>query len=213
MFPPAKARWEVLEYLRTRNDGLEHHTEEMLDNGLGSRGRMGWTGIATGLSLEPALRSGGVLGFDTDWKSGTVYGNGTERWPCSSLGWVGAAVRGIVDQLASGKRREVGQGHYKRRAEFMTSQIEVLDCLKDIVGGDWTVEKGDLENCRREAEKRMELGFFDGAMLLKEREILFDEARGLELWEEGEKGKRTRRLEDAVKESLEGGGKVDCGCG
>ena len=172
-------------------------------NANGEREPMRWTGLATGCILEPALRPGGVLWFDTDWKGATIYGTGDERWGASSLGWIGRYVRKIVEDVfedgvgedGQARGRRMAEGRYLRRYEFVTSQNGILRCLKslgEVSGEEWTAEKGELNDCEREAEKRMERGFLDGAMMLREPRVLFRGLGNLRATEETT-GARTSR--------------------
>lgn len=189
-FPPCAARAEVLNYLREKSQKNE---------------KFQWTGIATGCLLENGLVDG-LLGFDLVWKSATLYGSGEEKFPCSTVDGVGRAVLDVLKGLEGRYARE-----YLYRSEFVTSQIEILMILEK--GGKWDTGRANVEECVREGDRRMEKGFFEGAMVLLERNVLFGGIGEMGLW--GNNGGKSE-LERAVKgvfERLERDGKADCGCG
>ena len=190
-FPPCAARAEVLSYLR--ETGQENEDFQ-------------WTGIATGCLLENGLVDG-VLGFDLVWKSATIYGDGEEEFPCSTVDGIGRAVLDVLEGLEGGKYAR----EYLYRSELVTSQNEILVMLEKV--GKWDVGRAEIEECVREGERRMEKGFFDGAMILLERYVLFGGVGELKHW--GEKGENFElgRVVKGVFEGLERNGKADCGCG
>ena len=181
VYPPCAARAEVLDYLRLK--GEEH----------GLR----WTGIATGAMLETGL-SEGLLGFDLMWKSATIYGTGEERFAASSLDWIGSTIFGVVEDFQRDRGEEVGR--YIYAPEFLLSQNEILTALKEVEGRKWDAIIADVEECVREGERRMEKGFFDGAMMLLERNVLFEGVGGGEAWKAAPGGTgRNGRLGEVVR--------------
>ena len=116
-FPPCAARAKVLNYLREKCQENEDFQ---------------WTGIATGCLLENELVVG-LLGFDLVWKSGTLYGDGKEKFPCGTVDGIGKSVLDVLEGLGKGKcLRE-----YLYRNEFLTSQSEILMMLEKV--GKWDV--------------------------------------------------------------------------
>lgn len=203
VFPPAEAKWEVLNYLRQRTRNID--TEE---------DGFGWTGLATGCLLEKGLLDG-LPGFDLTWRTATVYGSGDARFPCSTLDGVGKVITEILEDWPKGPRPK---GHIYKHG-FMTSQNEILSALEKTDSKKWDVVNADVDECVREGERRMEKGFFDGAMMLLEPNVLFGELGDLGIWEE-HKAKdlqqRRDKLDVAVRkalEQMERTGKPDCGCG
>ena len=149
----------------------------------------------------------GLLGFDLVWKSATIYGDGEEEFPCSTLDGVGGAVLDVLKGWEGGRYAR----EYLYRSEFVTSQNEILTILEK--GGKWDVSRANVEECVKEGERRIEKGFFEGAMVLLERNVLFSGIGDLERW--GNNGEKFE-LEKVVKgvfERLERDGKADCGCG
>lgn len=198
-FPPCKARGEVLEYLCAKEQ--ENET-------------LGWSAIATGCHLENGLTSG-LLGFDLTWESAAVYGRGDERFPCSTLGGNGEAVLKVLEALQDG----AGVDGFLYRPEFMATQNEILAALENVQGKKWDVVKAEVDECVREGGRRMEKGFFDGAMMLLERNVLFGEVGNVDVWTNrrprglGENGGRLGDVVKTVVAGLERDGRADCGCG
>ena len=149
----------------------------------------------------------GLLGFDLVWKSATIYGDGKEVFPCSTIYGTGRAVLDVLQGLEEGRcARE-----YLYRSEFVTSQNEILMILEE--GGKWDVNRANVEDCVMEAERRMEKGFFDGAMILLERNVLFGGIGEMEHRGHDRENFELERVVKGVFERLERDGKADCGCG
>ena len=162
--------------------------------------------MATGCLLESGLVDG-LLGFDLVWKSATIYGGGEDEFPSSTVDGVGRAVLDVLQGLEEGKYAR----EYLYRSEFVTSQNEILMMLEKIEN--WDVARAEVGECVREGERRMKKGFFDGAMVLLERYVLFGGIGELKHW--GDKGEKSEleRVVKGVFEGLERDGKADCGCG
>ena len=196
-YPPCAARAEVLDYLREK---------------CGQNTGFNWTALATGCNLENGLLEG-LLAFDLQWKSATVYGAGDVKFPCSTLDGVGRAVIQALRGLEEGTSRN----SYFYKAEFVTSQNELLEALERADGKKWDMVSSEVDECVREGERRMEKGFFDGAMMLLERNVLFGGVGDRAVWGmDGDSGEGEGKLEKVVKgvvERLERDGKADCGCG
>jgi len=198
--PPYRARAEVLRYLQDRAKAVEGFS---------------WTALATGCLFDKGLKDG-LLGFDLTWLSATVYATGDERFPCSTLRDVGQVVGAT---LAS--EDDTAKNKYLYRASFMTNQSEILASLRRITDRCWTVGHVEVAECMGEGERRMKMGFFDGAMMLLERSVLFgDDMGNLSAWEQESSNMRSSKdremLDAAVKgvlAELDRDGKPDCGCG
>lgn len=198
-FPPIKARAEVLECLKTRSEAVEG---------------FGWTAIATECLLEHSLLQG-LLGFDLTWKSATIYRPGEERFRCSSIHWIGQSTARVLRDLRAPKSRTT---RYLYEAESLTTQNAILSALERIDGKKWDTVKAVVEECVREGDRRMEKGFFDGAMLLLERIVLFGQTGDVEVWSRSQREcqGREKSLKHAImktKEDFKKNGKGDCGCG
>lgn len=200
VYPPCAARYHVLEYLLLK--GQEY----------GLR----WTGIATGAMLENGL-SEGLLGFDLTWKSATIYGTGGEMWPASTLRWVGEKVVELVERLQENSESKGIEEEYVYKPEFFVSQKKLLAVLEDVDGNKFEAIKADVDECVREGERRMEKGFFDGAMMLLERNVIFGGVGDFDVWKthatQVESDGRCREVVRRVVETLNRDGRPDCGCG
>lgn len=190
-FPPCAARAEILSYLREKGNENENFR---------------WTGIATGCLLENGLVDG-LLGFDLVWKSATIYGDGAEEFPCSTVAGIGRAVLDVLKDLEEGRYAR----EFLYRNEFMTNQNEILMMLEKI--GKWHVGRAEIEECVREGDRRMKRGFFEGAMVLLERYVLFGSIGELKHWEDKREKFELERVVKGVFEGLERNGKAECGCG
>ncbi|KAK3074027.1 hypothetical protein LTR53_003866 [Teratosphaeriaceae sp. CCFEE 6253] len=195
--PPLAERARVIDYLRD----------------LADQGRIEWVGIATGTPLDHGLQSGN-LGFDLKWQSATLHGKGTERFAASSTGWIGRVVSQVVKQW-DGVRNQ-----YMYAAGLVTTANDVLECLERRTGQQWTADRGDVEDCIREAEQRVERGFPDAGMFLMERSVLYDEgldAVGPFIGRDAKPvlGLGEEDVDDVVKSAVHAHkhlGKADCGC-
>ena len=92
----------------------------------------------------------------------------------------------------------------------MTSQNELLMILEK--GGKWNVSRANIEECVTEGERRMEKGFFEGAMVLLERNVLFGNIGNSERWENNGGNFELEKAVKGVSERLERDGKANCGC-
>ena len=197
VFPPGAARAEILDYLKERSGQLK---------------RFSWTALATGCSLESGLMDG-LLAFDMIWNCATIYGTGDESFPCSTSRGLGEAMVQLLKELQEGR----GEGEYFYRCEFITSQNEILEAIEGAEGKSWDVIKVEVDECVREGEMRMKRGFFDGAMMLLERQVLYGELGDMELWEKSKMLKSEEvKLDQVIKvvmDQVDRVGKFDCGCG
>ena len=173
---------------------------------------MRWIGLATGAPLETGLTEG-MLGYDLIWKTATIYGSGEERWAASTLAWIGRTVGALMERIQKGDVIE----EYMYRPEVVTCQKQLLKAIEEVDGKQWDVIRADVEECVREGERRMEKGFFDGAMLLLERNVLFGQIGDVKTWALDQGGvEGEARLKNIVQKILEmyrRNGRPDCGCG
>lgn len=196
-FPPCAARAEILAYLKERCEKSQ---------------RLSWTALATGCLLENGLTDG-LLAIDMTWKCATIYGSGNEMFPCSTLQGVGEAMVQLLKDLQEGR----GRDEYLYRCDFMTSQNALLAAIEGIDGQSWDVIKADVDECVREGKSRMEKGFWDGAMTLLERNVLYGEVGKADLWWKPEMSRKEDvKLDQVIRvviDQVEKNGKPDCGCG
>lgn len=188
---------------------------------LGDAGTITWSAVAVGVVLDRGLRSAN-LGFDLAWRNAGMHGSGEERFAASSAGWIGEVVCGMLDHWEDARVRN----RYLRAAGMVTTANAVLASLEREMGTgrSWTADRGDVEACVREAEKRIERGFPDAGMFLMERSVLYDgrvDAAGAFETEDAKaalglsEGESLEELVRGVVHEYEhhGGKKAGCGCG
>lgn len=151
--PPLREKARVISYLRAQQAKHKSFT---------------WIGVATGCSLEQSLLSGN-LGFDIEWQSATIVGNGNENFAASSSSWPGIVASKLLAHWDELKNRHL------YAAGLVTSANEILGVLREQTGQEWTTGNVDVEDTIHEAERRLERGFPDAGMFLMERSVLFDE--------------------------------------
>lgn len=181
-------------------------------------GKLSWVGIAVGTLLDRGLLSGN-LGFDWGWRSATLHGSGDERFPASSAEWIGRAVEAVVRCW----EHEDVRNRYLRLCGTVTSANEVVKSLEQAMQREWSADRGgDVAECVREAEKRMERGFPDAAVFLLERSLLYDEDLNITPAFEDDRLKRLLGLREESVSGIvrsvvsgfqqDGGKKAGCGC-
>ncbi|KAK5152462.1 hypothetical protein LTS14_008409 [Recurvomyces mirabilis] len=196
--PPSKERARTIEYLRQCS----------------GQGKIEWVGLAMSCLLDHGILSGN-LGFDLKWHSATLHGSGDEHFAASSTPFVGEAVFAAVQHWEEVKNQ------YLHTASMSTTTNTVLAALEVVTGKQWEAGRSDVEDCVREAERRVERGWPDAGMFLMERSVLYDE--GLDalkpFLDHDAKDMLKLRGEDVeglVKEVVHQHkhyGKGDCGCG
>lgn len=195
--PPAREKARVIAYL----------------NSLAADGRMSWVAIATGFPVDHGLMSGN-LGFDLQWQSATLHGSGEERFAASSTAWLGRTVLSVIQQW------DDVQNQYLYISSMITSANELLQCARHVSGKQWEAGRADVEECVREAERRIARGFPDAGMFLMERSVLYDESLAavqpfLQRDAKGRLGLQGESVEEVVHEALhqhDHHGKGGCGC-
>jgi hypothetical protein len=195
--PPYQQRAKTIQYLH-----------EQAENG-----RISWVGVATGCLLDYGIHSGN-LGFEIQWRSATLHGTGDERFAASSSARVGRVVGSIIEHW------ENVQNKYLYAAGTITTANEILQHLEAATGSKWDAGRYDVEDCVREAERRIALGFPDAGMFLIERSVLYDNSLNavqpfIESDAKEQLGLVGEDLDDLVKEALhqhQHHGKGGCGC-
>jgi hypothetical protein len=196
--PPNRERARVIEYLREQ----------------ASSGRIAWAGIATGITLDQGLL-GGKLGFDIKWQSATLHGRGDERFPASSSLWIGKVVAAVIEHW------DDVENQYIYAAGLTISANDIIAALEKETGKTFEIGRHDVEQCVREAERRLEQGFPDAGMFLMERSVLYDTALDAVGAFEREDAKAALELEGERLEQIIHGvlhdkehhrGKPGCGC-
>lgn len=148
-----------------------------------------------------------------------MHGSGEEEFAASSETWIGRVVDAVLG------RWEDVKGSYLYAAGMVTRADALFRSLEHVTGAEkpWTVDRGDSEQCVREARQRIDRGFPDAGMFLMERSILYDDS--LKAWASFAKDDAKAKLGLGEGESLEqiagrvvhehehhGGGKGGCGC-
>lgn len=193
LLPPYRMRFEIQELL--------------------SKKGVPWKAVYTGLCVEDALLPGGLLGIDALWGSATIFppGDGnSQRIAISSYADVAAFIIDIVNE----EIKDSDNSHERWACSARVEINEIIDVVEQELGTTLDRYEGDLVGARKEAVKRMELGFFDGGVALMEKVAVWDsDIDGWESWrEEGKQGwegvvkKIARKVKDG---EADGGG---CGC-
>lgn len=195
--PPYKERARTIQYLEQ----------------LSAAHRLSWLALSTGYCLDHALHSGS-LGFDLTWTSATMHGSGDESFAACSQTWYGHVV------LAAVRNWDLLRDRYLYVPGLISSASGIVTALENATGAKWDVGRGDVDECVREAERRIARGFPDAAMFLMERTIMYDPSLGA-VWPYQDQdakvqlGLEAERLEDVVRAALhqhEHHGKGGCGC-
>ena len=195
--PPCQERARVIEYLRS------HATA----------GHISWVAVATGCWLEHGLISGNI-GFDLKWHSATIHGTGDERFAASSTAWNGRVAAAVIEHW------DEVMNQYLYASGTMTNANDTVRCLEKAMGKKWVTGHVEVEECTREAERRLDRGFPDAGMFLMERSVLYDQTldafRPFREKSAVEKlGLKTERLEEIVEKVVhhhEHHDQADCGC-
>ena len=151
--PPSRERARTIDYLRQ----------------LASNGSLSWVAAATGLTVDWAILSGN-LGFDLKWQSATVHGKAGTCFAASSSAWIGRVISAVIENWTD------VQNQYIYVSGTTTNAEEIIECLEKVTGRDFTIGRGDVDECIHEAERRIERGFPDAGMFLMERSVLYDES-------------------------------------
>jgi hypothetical protein len=193
LLPPYQTRYEIQELLKT--SGLN------------------WRAIYSGLMLEDALKTDGILGIDASWASVVVFTNAETT----------AVAISTYDDVAKAIVRVAiaGEGGAKADNAIYTSSFRVG--LEELVGVvEEEIDKkldryeGDLEGAKKEASERFRRGFFDGGVALMGRVATWDrEVNAWGGWENG--NENDERWKEEVKKvaRLVRSGKIGgdgCGC-
>ena len=196
--PPSRERARIVEYLRE----------------LSQDGKISWAAVATGVDLDRGLLNG-TLGFNLKWESATLHGRGYEKFAASSSGWIGQAVVAIVDKW------EQVENQYLYAAGTVTSADDIIAVIERAVGKTFEVGRGEVDECVREAAKRIDQGYPDAGMFLYGRSVLYDQTLNATRPFKSDDAKNnlgleSQKLEDLIDSVLHQhrhhGGGIDCGC-
>lgn len=178
--PPSKEKGRTIEYLKQ----------------LSADGKISWVAVATGVDLSRGLLNTN-LGFDVKWESATLHGKGGERFAGSTSSWIGRVVLAVIQNW------QAVQNQYIYASGLTTSGDDVVKAFEKATGKEFVASRQDVEECVREAEKRIERGFPDAGMYLMGRSVMYDESVGaVRPFEEddakSELGLKGEKLEDIV---------------
>jgi hypothetical protein len=190
LLPPYQTRFEIQEKLR--------------------KSGMIWRAIYSGIILEDAMRTDGVLGIDVMWASAVIFpGNDDSKVPISTLEDI---AKSILEALSVTEKSE---GIYT--SSFKATINEIVEVVEKEL--DRTVDRyeGNLEGANKEASERMKLGYFDGGVALMGRVAAWDpEINSWAAWKDAEETKQGNWQEEVRRtvRMIRGGdiGGDGCGC-
>lgn len=189
LLPPYRTRFEVQEKLR--------------------RSGMGWRAIYSGIVLEDAMKTDGVLGIDVMWASAVVFpGNETTKVAVSTF--VDIADR-IIEVLGEEGKEDV------YTSSFRATIGDIVEVVEQELDRKVDRYEGSLEGAKKEAAERMKHGYFDGGVALMGRVAAWNPEVGAWAAWGGNEGTRQDEWKEDVKKvvRLVRGGKVGgdgCGC-
>lgn len=138
-----------------------------------------WIAIYSGIVLEDALKTDGVLGIDVLWASVVVFPHKKEsKVALSTYREIAGSIADIVSGRESLERNELYVYSFKMSLEEIVAVVEA-EIKKPL-----DRYEGDFEGAKREAAERMKLGYFDGGVALLGR-VAF----GMMMWTPGMHGR------------------------
>lgn len=172
---------------------------------------LNWKAIYSGICLEEAMKSDGVLGIDVLWGSVVVFPGSETKIAISSTKDI---VKQIVDAVKSDQ-----EGNEVWKAGFRANLDQIVKVVENELDKEIDKYEGLLDGARKEAAERMKMGYFDGGVALMGRVAVWDRSVGAwEGWaEETKDGKESNEWEQKVRKTVksvrEGGiGGDGCGC-
>ncbi|KAH6724489.1 NmrA-like family-domain-containing protein [Leptodontidium sp. MPI-SDFR-AT-0119] len=192
LLPPYRTRFEIQEKLRA--SGLE------------------WKAIYSGIGLEDAMKTDGLMGVDALWASVVVF-PGSEKLKVAVSSTEDVA-RSIIE-VVRGEDKKVGNEVYT--CGFMCTLEEVIAVVEKELEKDVDRYEGNLKGAEKEATERMKRGYFDGGVALMGRVAVWD--LNVDAWGswKGQQGKDADKweggLRKVVKQVRSGDiGGDGCGC-
>ena len=192
LLPPYRTRFEIQEKLRA--SGIE------------------WKAIYSGIGLEDAMKTDGVMGIDALWASAVVFpGFEKTKVAISSYTDIARSILDVVRGKVGNERNEV------YTCGFRCTLEEVISVVEKELEKDLDRYEGDLEGAEKEAAERLKMGYFDGGVALMGRVAVWDQdIDGWGAWKDQE-GKKTDEWESELRnvvrqvrnEDIGGDG---CGC-
>ncbi len=172
-----------------------------------------WKAVYSGIVLEDAMTTDGVLGLDCLWCSVVVFPHEDGlKIPVSTY-------NDVATQIVSAATSEPeSEGNEIYTFGFRASLDELVKLVEKKIDRTFDRYEGLLDGARKEAAERFKLGYTDGGMALISRVAVWDEEVGSwSGWKGKEEGNRVGWEEDVGNAAMkvrtgeigEGGG---CGC-
>ncbi|KAF2490247.1 hypothetical protein BU16DRAFT_147407 [Lophium mytilinum] len=174
---------------------------------------MSWTAIYSGVVLEEAMKTDGVLGIDCLWASVVVFPHDKDLKIAVST--YKDVAKSIVE-VATGRRK--GEGNEVWTCSFQASQDELVEVVEKKLGKELDRYEGLIEGAKKEATERMKRGYFDGGVALMGRVAVWDDGVGAwKGWEGASETGRSGWRDEVGRVALmvrhgEIGGDGGCGC-
>jgi hypothetical protein len=180
--PIFNAKTGTVDYLRSKEDDIS------------------WTSIITGPFFDWGLKVG-LLGFNAQNKTATIFDSGNATFSTTNLGLVGEAVVKALENP------EATKNQYVYVSGFQTSQNEILAAAEKITGEKWTVSKTNAKDQIAKGNELLQKGDFSGLGPLIQAITFGDEQLGdlkpSGLWNE-KLGLKQESLEDSIKAGFSG---------
>jgi NmrA-like family len=180
--------------------------EKLIQSGLN------WKAIYSGIVLEDALKTDGVLGIDALWASVVVFPHKKDTKIAAST--YGDIAKSIVEIISNTKTKEVCKVHM---CSFQATLEEMVEMVEKEIEKPLDRYEGLYEGAKKEAAERMKMGYFDGGVALLGRVAVWnDEVDAWSGWQNGDVIMRTdwqvevRKVTRMVRNGEIGGG--GCGC-
>jgi hypothetical protein len=171
---------------------------------------MKWKAIYSGIILEDALKTDGVLGIDALWAS-VVFPHREETKIAVST--YRDIANSIVEVVSEGEKK----GSEIHICSFRASLEEIVDVVENKIEKPLDRYEGVYEGAKKEVGERIKMGFFDGGVALLGRVAVWnDDVDAWSGWKDGglqNKGDWDREVREVVrmvKNGEFGGG--GCGC-
>lgn len=173
---------------------------------------MNWKAIYSGIILEDALKTDGVLGVDALWASVVVFPHKIDTKIAVST--YGDIAEYIVEVVKEEEKKEVNEVHM---CSFRATLNEIVDVVEKQIEKPLDRYEGVYEGAKKEAAGRMKMGFFDGGVALLGRVAVWnDDVDAWSGWKDGaveRKGAWQAEVRKVVRMVRDGEiGSGGCGC-
>jgi hypothetical protein len=171
-----------------------------------------WKAIYSGIILEDALKTDGILGIDALWASVVIFPHKKETKIAFST--YRDIAKYIAEVANGGEKKEINEVHM---CSFMANLDEIVEVVEKEIDKPLERYEGIYEGAKKEAAERMKMGFFDGGVALLGRVAVWnDEVDAWSGWKEDVSEKddgwkpEVRKVVRMVRDGEVGGG--GCGC-